>query len=57
MNDANIKESTLSSQIMVEHWKNKLKRSIEILLKNGYTPDNLIEMVKTLIDNNKKTEI
>jgi DNA-binding transcriptional regulator YhcF (GntR family) len=57
MNDANIKESERSSQLTIEHWKNKLKKSIEVLLKNGYTHNDLIEMVKTLIDNNKTPEI
>jgi hypothetical protein len=57
MHEANNNKDALSAQTTIEHWKNKLKRSIEILLRNGYTPDDLIEMVKTLIDNNKKTEI
>jgi len=33
-----------------EHWENKFERSVEILLKIGYDPNELINKIKIIIN-------
>lgn len=37
----------------VEHWESKFEKSIDILLKIGYHPDELIKKIKIRINNNQ----
>jgi hypothetical protein len=36
-----------------EHWENKFEKSIDILLKIGYHPDELIKKIKIRTNNNQ----
>lgn len=38
--------------MITEHWKKKFEKSIPILLKSGYTIENLIEVLKSYQEKN-----
>ncbi len=38
----------------IVHWKNKFEKSVEILFKLGYTPDELIEKIQSIYKQNIK---
>jgi len=38
--------------VFIQHWENKFERAVEILLKIGRTPDDLIKKIELI--NNKK---
>jgi hypothetical protein len=48
----NLIEQEISSTYR-EHWEHKFMKSIEVLLKLGHKPDELIEKIK-IISNNKQ---
>ena len=37
----------------VNHWENKFEKSVEILLKVGYHPNDLIDKIKIIINKNQ----
>jgi len=41
-----------SPRAYMEHWEHKFMKSIEVLLDNGYHPNDLIEKIKIIV--NKK---
>jgi len=38
----------------VEHWENKFKKSIEVLINVGYCRNDLIKIIKEYMDPNNK---
>jgi hypothetical protein len=47
-----ITEEMNSPRAYMEHWEHKFMKSIEILLDNGYNPNQLMEKIKIIA--NKK---
>ena len=41
-----MKQNDKTNPIVIEHWKNKFEKSIQILLKSGLSPEDLIEQIK-----------
>lgn len=37
-----------SSPTYIEHWVNKFEKSVEVLLKLGHSPDELVEKIEQL---------
>lgn len=41
-------KKSIIAPMVTEHWKNKFEKSIPILLKSGYTIEELIEKIKEI---------
>lgn len=48
-----IKKDTKINPIVTEHWKYKFEKAINILLKSGRHPNELIEQIKIHAENLK----
>ena len=53
----NLIESIIEEQTphaYMQHWEGKFMKSAEILLDNGFSPENLIQKIKIIIQNKKQ---